>query len=154
MKIFTTFRYLAILCIFAISFTSCGIADISTKVSIRFENISAQDIQVVNIDGLVIDEIKAGETTDYIDFKDIEVNTHDLPNLDISSDAFGQTYIYTYQGSKLRKCELCGAGVNNYSENQKAATLAKGDYTVKLDANVRAEAENDYKKLVVSLVED
>ena len=157
MKQFSTIKFSCILALFALSFASCDVADISTKVSIRFENISDQDIQLVTIDGLVIDEIKAGETTDYLDFKDIEMNASYLPNLDITSDAFDNTYTYTYYEYNFMYCGIdcfCGNSSYDYDENQKATMLAKSNYTIQLNADVRAQQANDDKILLVSLVED
>lgn len=156
MKKLSTIQSLFVLAIFALTFTSCDIGDISTKVSIRFENVSAQDIQLVTVDGLVIDEIKAGETTDYFEFKDIEVNYMNQPNFDITSDAFNQTYSYTYQDYFYFYCGIapggCFGGDYSEPENQETTMLAKGNYTLQLNADVRAQATNNPKQLVVNLV--
>ena len=155
MKKLSTIQSLCVLAIIALSFASCDVANVSTKVSIRFENVSAQDIQVVTVDGLVIDEIKVGETTEYFDFKDIELNASNLPNFDVTSDAFDKTYTYTYEDYMFILCGM-GCGFDDYSnnENQKSTMLAKGNYTIQLNADVRAQATNNPKELIVSLVQD
>ena len=155
MKKLSTIQSLCVLAIFTLSFASCDVRDISTKVSIRFENVSAQDMQLVTIDNIVIDEIKAGETTEYFDFKDVEINYSNLPNLDIQSTIFSQFYDYHYQD--YRQMIFCGmdCGVEDYySDDEKNAMLAKGNYTIQLNANIRAEAASDNKQLVVSLLQD
>ena len=155
MKKLSTILSLFGLAFFAFSFSSCSFGEISTKIAIRFENVSDQDMQLVTIDNIVIDEIKAGETTEYFDFKDVEINYSNLPNLDIQSSIFSQFYDYHYQD--YRQMIFCGmdCGVEDYySDDEKNAMLAKGNYTIQLNANIRAEAASDNKQLVVSLLQD
>ena len=155
MKKLSTIQSLCVLAIFALSFASCDLGSVSTKASIRFENVSTQDIQLVTIDGLVIDEIKVGETTEYFDFKDIEINYVNQPNFDITSDVFDQTYHYTYQEYFYIYCGMgCWGEDYSYPENQETTMLAKGNYTIQLNADVRTEAGKEEKRLVVSLIED
>jgi hypothetical protein len=142
-----------VLALFALSVASCNLNEVSTDVSIRFENVSAYDIQLVNINGLVIDEIKAGEKTAYMDFEDVEINSSNIPNLSITANALDVTYTHTYY--TYPECSIsgygCGFGETTMNNDN---LLPKGNYTITLNPNVQVEKNDAIKELIVELIED